>query len=59
MNRNRQTRRPQAVLYPSRQVKTVVCPHCWTAQRTERDFCYRCSAPFLYQDERPQEGKAG
>lgn len=46
------------VLVPSRTVKSILCPHCWTAQRTERDFCYRCGALFRYEDEeRPH--KAG
>lgn len=49
---------PQDVLIPSRTVKSVTCPHCWTDQRTERDFCYHCGAAFHYQDEE-QHTKAG
>lgn len=39
------------VFVESRRLKTVTCPHCWTEQRTERDFCYRCGAVFAYLDE--------
>ena len=42
---------PSDILLPSRGVKTLTCPHCWTAQRTERDFCCRCGAAFRYLDE--------
>jgi len=40
-----------AVFIASRSQKLVTCPHCWTDQRTERDFCYRCGAEFVYLDE--------
>lgn len=39
------------VIVNTRQQKTVTCPYCWTEQRTERDFCYRCGAAFIYLDE--------
>jgi len=40
-----------SVLFESRELKLVTCPHCWTDQRTERDSCYRCGAGFTYFDE--------
>ena len=42
---------PCDVFLPSRAVKAITCPHCWTAQRTERDFCCRCGAAFRFLDE--------
>lgn len=39
------------ILINSRSQKSLTCPHCWTDQRTERDFCYRCGAVFVYLDE--------
>ena len=51
MNRRPEPTPRREVLLPSRRVKTFTCPHCWTAQRTERDFCYRCGAAFRYLDE--------
>lgn len=45
----RQKRDPMPdVAFPARPVVSVVCPHCWTAQRSERDFCYHCGARFVY-----------
>lgn len=41
----------KSVIVKSRAQKYVTCPHCWTDQRTERDFCYRCGAAFVYLDE--------
>lgn len=39
------------VTFPSRESGMVWCPHCWTYQRTNRDFCYCCLAKFFYLDE--------
>lgn len=39
------------VMVESREQKLVTCPHCWTDQRTERNFCYFCGAEFIYRDE--------
>jgi hypothetical protein len=39
------------VMVESRGQKFVTCPHCWTDQRTDRDFCYRCGSAFIYLDE--------
>lgn len=39
------------VIVESRRQKTVSCPYCWTDQRTDRNFCYRCGAEFVYLDE--------
>ncbi|MBR0596815.1 hypothetical protein [Sinanaerobacter chloroacetimidivorans] len=35
----------------SRKCRTVTCPHCWTDQRADRNFCYRCGIKFMYADE--------
>jgi predicted amidophosphoribosyltransferase len=44
--------RPDHIVFvESRRLKTVTCPHCWTEQRTDRDFCYRCGAAFVYLDK--------
>jgi predicted amidophosphoribosyltransferase len=39
------------VMVESRKQRFVTCPHCWTEQRTERNFCYFCGAEFVYLDE--------
>lgn len=39
------------VMIESRGQKFITCPHCWTDQRTDRDFCYRCGASFFYLNE--------
>ena len=46
------------VIVESRRSKVVTCPHCWTDQRTERDFCYRCGAEFIYLDETAEKNPA-
>jgi predicted amidophosphoribosyltransferase len=45
------------VMVDSRDEGFVACPHCWTDQRTDRDFCYRCGTAFIYKDESKVEGK--
>jgi len=50
MNRNKNTKEKQ-VIVKSRSIKIITCPYCWTDQRTERDFCYRCGAGFIYLDD--------
>lgn len=45
------------IMAGSREQKVITCPHCWTDQRTDRDFCYRCGAVFLYQDELDDEAE--
>ena len=39
------------VMVESREQKFITCPHCWTDQRTDRDFCYGCGAVFFYLNE--------
>lgn len=43
---------------PSRNQRFITCPHCWTEQRTERDFCYRCGTRFIYLDEKAKKNPA-
>lgn len=45
------------VMVESRKQKFVTCPHCWTEQRTERNFCYFCGAEFIYRDEQDKKVK--
>ena len=45
------TKQLQTAVFDSREARVVVCPHCWTEQRTERDFCYHCGARFVYTNE--------
>jgi hypothetical protein len=40
------------VVFATRPRISVTCPRCWTEQRSERNLCYRCDAPFIYLDER-------
>lgn len=48
----------KCVMVESRRQKFIACPHCWTEQRTERDFCYRCGAEFVYLDEAKKRNPA-
>lgn len=41
----------EAILLPTRPKAVVVCPKCWTAQRSDRDRCYHCGTVFAYVDE--------
>lgn len=43
------------IIVKSRSQQFVSCPNCWTDQRADRDFCYRCGAAFIYQDELKDE----
>lgn len=50
------------VMVESREQKFITCPHCWTDQRTDRDFCYGCGAEFIFLDEqdvKAEEEQAG
>ena len=49
--KNRDPFNKNLVPMPSRRQRFITCPHCWTDQRTDRDFCYRCGAEFIYLDE--------
>ena len=46
-------RRPnrREVIFETRPNGPITCPHCWTAQQSDRDFCYRCEAKFIFLDE--------
>lgn len=50
MNGNEKTN-SNFIMVKSRSQNFVTCPNCWTDQRTDRDFCYRCGSVFIYQDE--------
>jgi len=41
----------KVVLIPSRSQRLVNCPYCWTDQLASRNFCFRCSAKFIFMDE--------
>lgn len=45
-----------SVSFTTRPRIAVFCPHCWTDQRSNRDFCYYCSASFVYLDEQLSSG---
>jgi predicted amidophosphoribosyltransferase len=45
------------IMVNSREQGFVTCPHCWTDQRADRDFCYRCGAVFIYKDELKDEAE--
>lgn len=44
-------KRKSDVILKSRKPILITCPHCWTDQRTQRNFCYQCGAKFIYLDE--------
>lgn len=54
---NKNTAGNNFVTVYSREQGFVTCPHCWTDQRTDRDFCYRCGAVFIYKDELKDEAE--
>ena len=37
--------------FPARTLETVACPRCTRRQRGDRNFCYACGLPFLYENE--------
>lgn len=37
--------------FPARTLETVACPRCGRRQRGDRNFCYACGLPFLYENE--------
>lgn len=41
--------------FPSRTKEVIACPRCRRRQRGDRDLCYSCKAPFLYDDESPSQ----
>lgn len=41
--------------FPSRTTEVIACPRCGKRQRGDRDLCYSCKAPFLYDDEAPSQ----
>lgn len=45
--------RPQdaPAVFPARTLETVACPRCSRRQRGDRNFCYACGLPFLYENE--------
>lgn len=49
----------RTAVFASRDVKVVTCPHCWTEQHTERNFCYHCGARFVFRDEVKAKPQAG
>lgn len=39
------------VHFAARTSETIECPHCGKRQRGDRDACYSCGTPFLYDHE--------
>ena len=39
--------------FPSRASESVICPRCGRRQQGNRDLCYSCKLPFVYDDETP------
>lgn len=37
----------ERIVYVDRTQKEVTCPYCKKIQKSDRDFCYNCSAPFV------------
>lgn len=50
IDNDKQSPKPD-VIFETRPANGIFCPHCWTKQRSNRKFCYRCSAKFIYLDE--------
>lgn len=42
---------PTAAVFSSRALGTVACPHCGRKQQSDRDRCYNCGTPFVYENE--------
>lgn len=39
--------------FPARTPEIVPCPRCGKRQQGNRDLCYSCKLPFVYDDETP------
>ena len=39
------------VHFSSRTKEIIACPRCGKRQRGDRDLCYSCKAPFVYDEE--------
>lgn len=39
------------VHFSSRAKEIIACPRCGKRQRGDRDLCYSCKAPFVYDEE--------
>lgn len=37
--------------FPTRTEETVTCPYCGRKQKGNRNACYSCGTPFLYENE--------
>lgn len=47
-----QEREPdQPVIFPCRVETPICCPRCGKKQRGNRNFCYNCEVPFIYETE--------
>ena len=45
--------RPQdaPAVFPARTEEVVACPRCHRRQKGDRDSCYACGLPFLYEND--------
>ena len=41
----------EPVTFPSRTEETILCPRCGRKQKGNRNACYSCGTPFLYEAE--------
>ena len=39
------------IAFPSRTEEIISCPCCGKKQKGNRDACYSCSTPFIYENE--------
>lgn len=41
----------EPVTFPARTEEPIACPRCGRKQKGNRNACYACSTPFLYENE--------
>lgn len=41
----------EPVTFPTRTEETIACPRCGRKQKGNRDACYSCGTPFVYENE--------
>lgn len=54
---NFEVNQSKTVFFETRNEAMLSCPHCWTEQRSDRDFCYQCGAHFHFTDEESKADK--
>ena len=41
-----------SAVFPSRPANEIICPHCGLHQPADRNCCFKCGTPFIFDNER-------